>query len=170
MILVIVRYIYYPITKNKDYLFTYDRDGNIYLYDRRGNIRYDSKATCRPNKPKNIRFKKINGQVDNPAQYNTISGVQVDFIKLKNSKLTKQMKGFFTKKNTEPKKILKEYRIDKTENYKTGNELGFCCSCTSNKNFPYDLNKYYEDYDNGKVIFKGFETMDRGILEHYKTK
>ena len=52
----------------------------------------------------------------------------------------------------------------------TGNELGFCCSCSSNKNFPYDLNKYYEDYDNGKVIFKGFETMDRGILEHYKTK
>ncbi len=52
----------------------------------------------------------------------------------------------------------------------TGNELGFCCSCTSNKNFPYDLNKYYEDYDNGKVIFKGFETMDRGILKPYKTK
>ena len=34
------------------------------------------------------------------------------------------MKGFFTKKNTEPKKILKEYRINNTENYKTGNELG----------------------------------------------
>ena len=27
--------------------------------------------------------------------------------KLKNSKLTKQMKGYFTKKNTEPKKIIK---------------------------------------------------------------
>ena len=34
------------------------------------------------------------------------------------------MKGFFTKKNTEPKKILKEYRVDNTGNYKTGNELG----------------------------------------------
>ena len=34
------------------------------------------------------------------------------------------MKGFFTKKNTEPKKILKEYRVDNTEKYKTGNELG----------------------------------------------
>ena len=34
------------------------------------------------------------------------------------------MKGFFTKKNTEPKKILKEYRVDSTESYKTGNELG----------------------------------------------
>jgi len=52
----------------------------------------------------------------------------------------------------------------------TGNELGFCCSCSSNKNFPYDLNKYYEDYDKGKVIFKGFETMDRGILKPYKIK
>ena len=34
------------------------------------------------------------------------------------------MKGFFTKKNTEPKKILKEYRVDNTENFKAGNELG----------------------------------------------
>ena len=34
------------------------------------------------------------------------------------------MKGYFTKKNTEPKKILKEYRVNTTENYKTGNELG----------------------------------------------
>ena len=28
------------------------------------------------------------------------------------------------KKNTEPKKILKEYRLDKTENYKIGSEIG----------------------------------------------
>ena len=34
------------------------------------------------------------------------------------------MKGYFTKKNTEPKKILKEYRVDKTDDYKAGNELG----------------------------------------------
>ena len=34
------------------------------------------------------------------------------------------MKGFFTKKNTEPKKLLKEYRVENTENFKTGNELG----------------------------------------------
>ena len=27
------------------------------------------------------------------------------------------MKGYFTKKNTEPKKILKEFRIEKTEEY-----------------------------------------------------
>ena len=35
------------------------------------------------------------------------SAVKVGFFKLKNSKLTKQMKGYFAKKNTEPKKILK---------------------------------------------------------------
>ena len=52
------------------------------------------------------------------------SGVQVGFIKLKNSKLTKQMKGFFAKKNTEPKKILHEFRVDKTEDFKEGNEFG----------------------------------------------
>ena len=52
------------------------------------------------------------------------SAVKIGYYKTKNSKLTKQMKGFFTKKNTEPKRILKEYRVDNTENYKTGNELG----------------------------------------------
>ena len=34
------------------------------------------------------------------------------------------MKGFFVKKNTEPKKILKEYRVEKPSDFKEGNELG----------------------------------------------
>ena len=50
--------------------------------------------------------------------------VKVGFFKLKNSKLTKQMKGYFAKKNTEPKKILKEFRVEKSDIYKEGNELG----------------------------------------------
>ena len=49
-----------------------------------------------------------------------------------------------------------------------GNELGFCCDCQNNKDFPYNLDKYYKDYDNNKVVFKGFDTMSRGILEVYK--
>jgi large subunit ribosomal protein L3 len=52
------------------------------------------------------------------------SAVKVGFFKLKNSKLTKQMKGYFTKKNTEPKKILKEFRVEKIEDFKEGNEFG----------------------------------------------
>ncbi len=52
------------------------------------------------------------------------SAVKVGFLKLKNSKLTKQMKGYFAKKNTEPKKILKEFRIENNEQFKEGNELG----------------------------------------------
>jgi len=52
------------------------------------------------------------------------NAVKVGFFNLKNSKLTKQMKGYFAKKNTEPKKILKEYRVDNNEQYKEGNELG----------------------------------------------
>ncbi len=52
------------------------------------------------------------------------NAVKVGFFKLKNSKLTKQMKGYFAKKNTEPKKILKEFRVDNYEQYKEGNELG----------------------------------------------
>ena len=34
--------------------------------------------------------------------------IKVGFGKIKNSKLTKQMKGVFSKKSTEPKKFLKE--------------------------------------------------------------
>ena len=48
------------------------------------------------------------------------NAVKVGFFKLKNSKLTKQMKGYFAKKNTEPKRILKEFRIDKIDEYKEG--------------------------------------------------
>ena len=52
------------------------------------------------------------------------NAVKVGFFKLKNSKLTKQMKGYFSKKNTEPKKILKEFRVDENNSFKEGNELG----------------------------------------------
>ncbi len=52
------------------------------------------------------------------------NAIKVGFFKLKNSKLTKQMKGYFAKKNTEPKKILKEFRVENNEQYKEGNELG----------------------------------------------
>ena len=50
--------------------------------------------------------------------------VQVGFGKIKNSKLTKAMKGYFAKKNTEPKKILKEFKVKNIEDYKEGNEVG----------------------------------------------
>ena len=50
--------------------------------------------------------------------------VQVGFGKIKNSKLSKAMKGYFTKKNTEAKKILKEFRVKNIENFKEGNEFG----------------------------------------------
>ena len=46
---------------------------------------------------------------------NGYTAVKLGFLKIKNSKLTNQMKGFFAKKNTEPKKIIKEYRVEKTE-------------------------------------------------------
>ena len=55
---------------------------------------------------------------------NGYSAIKLGFINLKNSKLTNQMKGYFTKKNTEPKKIIKEFRLEKTDDYKTGNEIG----------------------------------------------
>ena len=42
--------------------------------------------------------------------------VQLGYGKIKNSKLTKAMKGFFAKKNTEAKKKIKEYRVTNTEN------------------------------------------------------
>ena len=50
--------------------------------------------------------------------------IQLGFGKIKNSKLTKAMKGFYTKKNTEAKKKLKEFRVKDTSTYKEGNEFG----------------------------------------------
>ena len=50
--------------------------------------------------------------------------IQIGFGKIKNSKLTKSMKGFFSKKNTEPKRILKEFKVKNLEEFKEGNEFG----------------------------------------------
>jgi len=50
--------------------------------------------------------------------------IKVGFGKIKSSKLTKQMKGFFAKKSTEPKKILKEFRVNNISDFKEGNEIG----------------------------------------------
>ena len=52
------------------------------------------------------------------------NALQVGFGKIKNSKLTKQMKGVFAKKSTEPKKILKEFRVENITDFKEGNEIG----------------------------------------------
>jgi len=58
------------------------------------------------------------------TEKNGYSAIKLGFLKIKPSKLTKQMKGFFSKRNTEPKKILKEYRVDKVDSYKVGSEIG----------------------------------------------
>jgi len=55
---------------------------------------------------------------------NGYNAVQIGFGKIKNSKLSKQMKGYFSKKNTEAKKKLKEFRVNDTSVYKEGNEFG----------------------------------------------
>ena len=50
--------------------------------------------------------------------------IQLGFGKIKNSKLSKAMKGYFSKKNTEPKKTLKEFKVNDTAIFKPGNEFG----------------------------------------------
>ena len=52
------------------------------------------------------------------------SAVQLGYGKIKNSKLTKAMKGYFAKKNTEAKKTLKEFRVENIDSFKEGNEFG----------------------------------------------
>ena len=52
------------------------------------------------------------------------SAIQLGFGKIKNSKLSKSMKGYFSKKNTEAKKILKEFKVKNIDEYKEGNEFG----------------------------------------------
>ena len=50
--------------------------------------------------------------------------VQIGFGNIKNSKLSKAMKGYFAKKKTEPKKKLKEFKVETLDDYKEGNEFG----------------------------------------------
>ena len=50
--------------------------------------------------------------------------IQLGYGKIKNSRLTKAIKGYYAKKNTEAKRKLKEIRVENTENYKEGNEFG----------------------------------------------
>ena len=52
------------------------------------------------------------------------SAIQLGFGRIKNSKLSKSMKGYFAKKNTEARKILKEFRVKDIDQYKEGNEFG----------------------------------------------
>ena len=52
------------------------------------------------------------------------NAIQIGFGQIKNSKLSKAMKGYFSKKNTEARKILKEFRVKDLEVYKEGNEFG----------------------------------------------
>ena len=50
--------------------------------------------------------------------------IQMGFGSIKTSKISKPMKGYFSKKNTEPKKKLKEFRVTNENEYKQGNEFG----------------------------------------------
>ena len=50
--------------------------------------------------------------------------IKVGFAKIKPSQLTKSMKGFYSKKKAEPKKYLREYRVENISNFKEGNEIG----------------------------------------------
>ena len=52
------------------------------------------------------------------------NAIKVGFGKIKNSKLTKQMRGVFAKKNTEAKKYLREFRVTNTSEFKEGSEIG----------------------------------------------
>ena len=52
------------------------------------------------------------------------NAVQLGFGKIKNSKISKPLKGYYAKKNTEAKKKLKEFRVVETNKYKEGNEFG----------------------------------------------
>ena len=80
------------------------------------------------------------------------NAIQVGFGKIKNSKLTKQMKGFFAKKSTEPKKFLKEFRVDDVSEFKEGNEIGL----------ELFQNQKYVDVTS-KTIGKGFA----GVMKRY---
>ena len=80
------------------------------------------------------------------------NAIQVGFGKVKSSKLTKQMKGFFAKKSTEPKGILREFRVDNISEFKEGNEIGL----------EFFKDQKYVDVT-ARTIGKGFA----GVMKRY---
>ena len=52
------------------------------------------------------------------------NAIQLGFGNIKNSKLSKSMKGYFSKRNTEARRVLKEFRVKDLNQYKEGNEFG----------------------------------------------
>ena len=88
--------------------------GMTHIFDESGNVMPVTVIEAGPCTVTQIKTTDTDG-------YNA---VQLGFGKIKNSKLSKAMKGFYSKKNTEPKKKLKEFRVKNLDNYKEGNELG----------------------------------------------
>ena len=85
------------------------------------------------------------------------SGILVGYGHIKNSKLTKQMKGFFSKKSQEPKKILKEFRIANQDQYKPGTEINL-----NILNFTTNLKYSFKNIS--KVMKKNPITIDKDTL------
>ena len=82
------------------------------------------------------------------------NAVQVGFGKIKNSKLSKQMKGFFSKKNTEPKKILKDIKSP------IQGGLDPKVLLTDYENLKKETSKYLEIFKDHPYIFN----LGHGIL------
>ncbi len=57
------------------------------------------------------------------AENDGYDAVQVGFGDVKVNKVNKPMKGHFDKANTDPKKVLKEFRLDSLEGYEVGTEI-----------------------------------------------
>ena len=77
------------------------------------------------------------------------NAVQLGYGKIKNSKLSKAMKGYFTKKNTEAKKKLKEFKVLDISRYKEGNEFGlerFCRSYEKTQFWWFKSNTWSGDF------------------------
>lgn len=54
---------------------------------------------------------------------NGYKAIQVGWLEVKESKLTKPVLGIFKKNNITPRKYLKEFRVENLENYKIGDEI-----------------------------------------------
>jgi len=76
------------------------------------------------------------------------TAVQIGFGKIKNSKLSKSMKGYFAKKNTEARKVLKEFRVKDLDQYKE-------VLLIFRGGQPY-IHEPYEENEK-KVVFSKFE-------------
>lgn len=96
------------------------KKGMTQLFDENGNIVVCTVIEAEPNVVVQVKTKESDGYTAVQIGYDKVRGKKAETIAARTSK---PLQGHFKKASTEPRKFLKESRIENSENYTPGQEL-----------------------------------------------